>query len=109
MARPLRIEYPGAWYPVTCRGNKKRNIFGDDRDRVKFLEILATNIGLHGVEVRAYVLMENHFHLLLMTPQANLKNFMQRFNTTGIGGIWCSGSRVIPAACWMPGCPFCIY
>jgi REP element-mobilizing transposase RayT len=51
------------------------------------LEILATNSELHGVEVRAYVLMENHFHLVLMTVEANLKNFMQRFNTTGIGGI----------------------
>ena len=82
MARPLRIEYPGAWYHVTCRGNEKRNIFRDDGDRSKFLENLADNIKLYGIELHGYVLMENHFHLLLMTPKTDLKKFMQRLNTT---------------------------
>ena len=82
MARPLRIEYPGAWYHITCRGNEKKEIFSNDHDRIKFLEILATDIKLYGIEVHAYILMDNHFHLLLMTSEANLKNFMQRFNTT---------------------------
>ena len=82
MARPLRIEYPGAWYHVTCRGNEKREIFSDDHDREKFLEILTANRQFYGVEVHAYVLMANHFHLLMMTPEANLQKFMQRFNTS---------------------------
>lgn len=82
MARPLRIEYPGAWYHVTCRGNERKKIFSDDRDRLTFLKILSANAELYNVKIHAYVLMENHFHLLLMTPEANLQSFMQRFNTT---------------------------
>ena len=82
MARPLRIEYPGAWYHVTCRGNEKKNIFRNDTDRDKLLEILSGNLKLYRIELHAYVLMQNHFHLLLMTPEANLRRFMQRFNTT---------------------------
>ena len=82
MARPLRIEYPGAWYHVTCRGNERKAIFSDDLDRKKFLEILAESAEFYDIEIHAYVLMDNHFHLLLMSRQANLKDFMQRFNTT---------------------------
>ncbi len=72
MARSLRIEYPGAWYRVMCRGNEKREIFSDDNDRGKFLEILAQSVDLYQVEVHAYVLMGNHFHLIVMSPNANL-------------------------------------
>jgi REP element-mobilizing transposase RayT len=61
MARPLRIEYPGAWYHVTCRGNEKRNIFGDDADRDKLLEILSANLKLYWIELHSYVLIQNHF------------------------------------------------
>ena len=81
MARPIRIEYPGAWYHVTCRGNERRAIFSDDRDRSQFLEILFTTRDIYRIEVHAYVLMENHFHLVVMTPEGNLHGFMQRFNT----------------------------
>jgi REP element-mobilizing transposase RayT len=82
MVRPLRIEYPGAWYHVTSRGNENKKIFSDDHDKKRFLEILSTTRNLYGVEVHAYVLMDNHFHLVLMTSEANLSSFMQRFNTT---------------------------
>jgi REP element-mobilizing transposase RayT len=82
MARPLRIEYLEACYHVTCRGNERRNIFRDEADRNKFLRILSDNLKLYGVELHSYVMMQNHFHLLLMTPGANLRKFMQRFNTT---------------------------
>jgi REP element-mobilizing transposase RayT len=82
MARPLRIEYPGAYYHVTSRGNERRAIFADDTDKRRFLEILETTSNLFGAEVHGYVLMENHFHLILMTPTANLQKFMQRFNTS---------------------------
>ena len=78
IARPLRIEYPGAWYHVTCRGKEKRNIFRDDAEREKLIEILSANLKLYRIEVHYYVLMQNHFHLLLMTPEANLRKFMQR-------------------------------
>jgi REP element-mobilizing transposase RayT len=66
---------------VTCRGNEKKDIFGDDLDRLRFLEILERSVDLYQVEMHAYVLMPNHFHLLLMTPRPNLNSFMQRFNT----------------------------
>jgi REP element-mobilizing transposase RayT len=82
MARPLRIEYPEAWYHVTSRGNARQDIFRNDRDRGKFLEILEKSANLYDVEIHAYVLMRNHFHLLLMTREANLSRFMQHFNTS---------------------------
>jgi len=81
MARPIRIEYPGAWYHVTSRGNERRNIFQDDRDRGKFLEILADSLDRYHAELHGYVLMTNHYHLLLKTLEANLRHLMQRFNT----------------------------
>jgi len=82
MARPLRIEYPGAWYHVTCRGNERRAIFRDDRDRERFLETVDETRELFGVEVHGYVLMDNHVHLILMTPGGTLQKFMQRLNTS---------------------------
>ncbi|MDD5556867.1 MAG: transposase [bacterium] len=81
MARPLRIEYPGAWYHVSSRGNERGRIFGDDKDRLRFLEALEESIEKFEVEVHCYVLMGNHFHFLLRTLKANLSRFMQRFNT----------------------------
>jgi REP element-mobilizing transposase RayT len=82
MTRPLRIQYPGAWYHVTCRGNERRDIFADDSDRCQFLDILTESCAIYGVEIHGYVLMTNHFHFVVHTPQANLNRFMQRFNTT---------------------------
>ena len=85
MARALRIEYPGALYHLTCRGNNRRAIFDDNSDRVAFLEILAQSRQIFGVRLMAYVLMENHFHLLVETPLGNLSKFMRRFNITYTG------------------------
>jgi len=82
MARQIRIEYAGAWYHITCRGNERRRIFGDEADREKLLEQLAESQALYEVEVHAYVLMTNHFHLLIKTTYPNLQKFMQRFNTS---------------------------
>jgi putative transposase len=81
MARPLRIQYPGAWYHVTSRGNERRRIFADEEDCKKFLEIVAESVESFRVQLHCYVLMGNHFHLLLMTPGGNLQAFMQRLNT----------------------------
>ncbi|MFH1350702.1 MAG: transposase [Pseudomonadota bacterium] len=81
MARALRIEYPDAWYHVTCRGNERKTIFKDDADRSKLLKILETTTHLYNVDVHAYVLMDNHIHIVLNTHEANLQRFMQRFNT----------------------------
>ena len=84
MARPLRIQYPGAWYHVTCRGNERAPIYQDDKDKKRFLMTLGGSVEAFHVEVHCYTLMSNHFHFLLKTPDANLSRFMQRFNTTYI-------------------------
>jgi REP element-mobilizing transposase RayT len=72
MSCALRIERPGGRYDVTARRNERKAIFRDDSDRFHFLELLAGLGGRFGVRVHACVLMENHFHLLLETPEANL-------------------------------------
>ncbi len=81
MARSLRIQYPGAWYHVTCRGNERAPIYQDGRDKKRFLKTLEESVEIFHVEVHCYTLMSNHFHFLLKTPEANLSRFMQRFNT----------------------------
>lgn len=80
MTRPLRILFPGAYYHVTCRGNDRRAIYRDDRDRELFLEKLRGSLGTYQVELHAYVLMANHFHLMVATPKGNLSEFMRHFN-----------------------------
>src|SRR6185369_14352378 len=80
MARPLRLEFEGALYHVTSRGNERSPIFRDDRDRTKFLEILGSIASVSRWAVHAYCLMGNHYHLLLETPRPNLSAGMQRIN-----------------------------
>ena len=72
MARPLRIEYPGAAYHVMARGNQGRAIYKDDKDRKRFLETLEESCQKTGWLIHAYVLMSNHYHLLVETPEGNL-------------------------------------
>ncbi|RNC67441.1 MAG: hypothetical protein ED859_14510 [Desulfuromonadales bacterium] len=80
MARPLRIEYPGAFYHVTSRGNEQKDIFKSRKDREKFLEYLASATERYGAAVHAYCLMSNHYHLLLETPAGNLSQIMRHIN-----------------------------
>lgn len=80
MARPLRIQYPGAYYHVTCRGNERKKIFYDEKDQKAFLEKLSISLNIYNVSLLAYVCMTNHFHLLLTTPDGNLSEFMRHFN-----------------------------
>ena len=82
MARPLRIICPGAWYHVTARGNERRDIFRDDKDRVRFLEILAEMVDRFGVGLHAYVLMSNHYHLLMEVCRPNLSQAVQWLNVS---------------------------
>ncbi|MDP6635716.1 MAG: transposase [Phycisphaerae bacterium] len=81
MARPLRVEYEGAIYHVTVRGNDRRNIFLDDRGRRRFLDRLADCVEAHEVRLYMFCLMGNHFHLMLETPAGNLSEFMHRLQT----------------------------
>jgi putative transposase len=80
MARPLRIEYPGAFYHVTSRGNEKKDIFKSRRDREKFISYLKSAVERYGAEIHVYCLMTNHYHLLLETPRGNLSEIMQHIN-----------------------------
>jgi REP element-mobilizing transposase RayT len=80
MARPLRIEFAGALYHVTSRGNERRQIFFTDDDRSVFLGILGEVIARFGWLSHAYCLMSNHYHLLVETPNANLSQGMRHLN-----------------------------
>ena len=80
MARPLRIQFQNGWYHVTARGNNRQRIYLDARDRRHFLELLAEMRERQAVEVHAFVLMDNHYHLLVRTPHANLSAAMQWIN-----------------------------
>jgi REP element-mobilizing transposase RayT len=80
MARPLRLEYEGALYHITSRGNARDNIFTDDRDRHRFLEILSDSVKRHMWVCHAYCLMTNHYHLIIETPAAGLARGMQLLN-----------------------------
>ena len=82
MARPLRIQYEGAVYHISCRGNERKDIFKDDADKKMFLDLLKDSLKTYGVALYCYVLMRNHFHFLLETPLANLSEFMRQFNIT---------------------------
>ena len=76
MARPLRIEYPGAFYHVIQRGIERRTIFRKDKDHEKFLEYLNMAYKSYGIYVLTYCLMPNHYHLIIETPLANLQKTM---------------------------------
>jgi putative transposase len=80
MARALRIERAGGWHHVTARGNDRKNIYQDSGDRFHFLELLSQLGERFGVRVHAYVLMDNHYHLLLETPEPNLSRAMHWLN-----------------------------
>lgn len=80
MARPLRIRYENAVYHVTCRGSEEQRIFADGHDRRQFISLLERSSEIYQVSVAAFVLMKDHFHLLVRTPKANLDDFMRHFN-----------------------------
>jgi len=80
MARPLRIEYPGAFYHVTSRGNARQRIFKDDQDRLLFLDILKQVVDRYQWQCHAYCLMGNHYHLVVETVRGNLAIGMRHLN-----------------------------
>ena len=80
MARPLRIEFPGAVYHVTSRGNERKAIFRDDQDRKTFLDTLKDVTRRYNWLCHAYCLMDNHYHLLIDTPNGNLSIGMRQLN-----------------------------
>ena len=80
MARPLRLEYPGAIYHLTSRGNGRQKIYLNDDDRRLFLDTLAGVVSRYGWICHGYCLMANHYHLLVETPKANLSQGMHQLN-----------------------------
>ena len=80
MARPLRIEYPGAVYHITSRGNARADIFLMDDDRQVFLDILGNTVEKYNWLCHAFCLLDNHYHLLIETPDPNLSLGMRQLN-----------------------------
>lgn len=80
MARPLRIEFEGAVYHITSRGNAGQAIFLDDGDRLQLLDVILEVVERFGWVCHAYCLMSNHYHLLIETPRANLSRGMRHLN-----------------------------
>lgn len=82
MARPLRIEFPGATHHITSRGNARGDIFHSDTDRETFLRFLAEAVRRFKWSITAWVLMTNHFHLVVQTPEPNLSRGMHWLDGT---------------------------
>ncbi len=80
MTRPLRIQYPGAWYHIMNRGRRREDIFSTNQDYIAFIEVLKEAVSLWNINIVAYCLMSNHYHLLLHTPEGNLSRCMRHIN-----------------------------
>jgi len=82
MSRPLRIERAGGWYHLTARGNERRPIFRDNRDRAHFCELLGEMVNRFGIGLHAFVLMDNHYHLIVELTEPNLSRTGQWLNVS---------------------------
>jgi putative transposase len=80
MARPVRIQFEGAVYHIMARGNERRLIFLDAPDRQRFLRNVAQVVKRYAVVIHAYCLMNNHYHIVMETPQANLALAVRQLN-----------------------------
>ena len=83
MARPLRLDYPGALWHVTARGNERKPIFRDSEDCAAFVDVLGRTVARYRWRLHAFVLMPNHYHLLVETPVATLSRGMRQ-----LGGVY---------------------
>lgn len=81
MSRPVRVEYPGALYHAMARGVARMPTFVDDQDRRAFLDLLSKLVEARALEVHAFCLMPNHYHLLLRTPSGELSRWMRQLNS----------------------------
>jgi len=94
VARPLRINFPGAFYHVMARGNAKAKIYLDDRDNRRFLELLGDVHERFDLTCHAYCLVENHYHLVAETPQGNLSAAIRHLN-----GVYAQWWNAVHARC----------
>lgn len=81
MGRPLRINYPGAFYHITSRGNERKSIYQTNRDYERFISYLESATERYGANIHCFCLMTNHYHLLLETPRGNLQSILHHINT----------------------------
>ena len=85
MSRPLRIQYPGAWYHVMNRGRRREAIYPKKEDYVAFIEVLKESVSSWNIKIVAYCLMPNHFHIVLMPAQSeDLSKWMQWLMTSHV-------------------------
>ena len=108
MARSLRLEFPGAIYHVTSRGNARSAVFIDDEDRRLFLSCLSEVVTRFHWRCHAYCLMDNHYHLLIETPEANLSLGMRQLNgvyTQCLRRLWWI---VAELSCWRYAAMSCL-
>jgi len=80
MSRPLRIQYPGAWYHVINRGRRREEIFKDKSDFESFIDLLEELNEVYNVKTAAYCLMSNHYHILIQTLDGNISRAMRHLN-----------------------------
>ena len=80
MSRPLRIDYPNAWHHVMNQARRGQALFVDKADHQQFINLLQETAELFNVNVAAYCLLTNHYHLMLQTPDANLSRCMRHLN-----------------------------
>jgi putative transposase len=81
MSRPLRIEFPNAWYHIMNRGRRSEPVFLQNKDYLMFLELLKQSNELWNINIAAYCLMTSHYHLLIQTPDANISRVMRHINS----------------------------
>ncbi|MEI6788767.1 MAG: transposase [bacterium] len=96
MSRPLRYDRADGWYHVTSRGIDRREIFTKERDHQHFLELLEEMVARFRVKLHAYVLLGNHYHLILQTPDANLSRAVQWLNVSYVAWFNRKHERVGP-------------
>ena len=80
MSRPLRIEYPGAWYHIMNKGRRSEKVFLESDDYQRFIDLMIEASELWSVNIPAFSLMPNHYHMLINTPLGNLSRFMRHIN-----------------------------
>ena len=80
MSRPLRIQYPHAWYHVMNRGRRGEDVFTGKKDYNAFIDLLKELVEDYNVNIAAYCLISNHYHLLVQTPEANISRAMRHLN-----------------------------
>lgn len=80
MSRPLRIQFPDAWYHVMNRGRRREVVFCEEEDYLSFIEILKETTSLFNIRIAAFCLLPNHYHLLVQTPEGNISRCMRHIN-----------------------------